>query len=176
MIFITPSIRAAQVLSCQIRVDFTPSTERSGVDMTAVESSADPLEDRQAVLEANRAFYEAFNTRDVEAMADLWQRSDDVTCIHPHRNVNRGHADVQRTWRAILTNPDQPRIVFAAEEARVVGDIGIVAGREVVAGVPIVATNIYQRSRNADLTDNTDTPANTWLLIHHHGSPVLHTE
>lgn len=140
------------------------------------ESSSDVSDDRRAVLEANRAFYEAFNARDIEAMADLWQRSDGVTCIHPHRNVTTGHAEVQRTWRAILTNPDQPKIVFAAEEARVVGNIGIVAGREVVAGVPIVATNIYQRSQSADLTDNADTPSNTWLLIHHHGSPVLHRE
>ncbi len=140
------------------------------------ESGSDSGDDRRAVLEANRAFYEAFNARDIEAMADLWQRSDDVTCIHPHRNVTTGHAEVQRTWRAILTNPDQPKIVFAAEEARVVGDIGIVAGREVVAGVPIVATNIYQRSGSADLTDNADAPSNTWLLIHHHGSPVLHRE
>ena len=142
----------------------------------AEQSNRDPSEDRRAVLEANRAFYEAFNARDTEAMADLWQRSDDVTCIHPHRNVTTGHAEVNRTWRAILTNPDQPKIVFAAEEARIVGDIGIVAGREVVAGVPIVATNIYQRSASADLTDNADAPSNTWLLIHHHGSPVLHTE
>ena len=146
------------------------STEET---VTNVEAERRAVRD---VLAANRTFYEAFNARDVEAMADLWQRSDDVTCIHPHRNVIRGHAEVQRTWRAILTNPDQPRIVFAAEEARVVGDIGIVAGREVVAGVPIVATNIYQRSRSADLTDNVDTPDNTWLLIHHHGSPVLHTD
>lgn len=144
--------------------------------MSADEPSSDHTRDRRAVLEANRAFYEAFNARDIEAMADLWLRTDDVTCIHPHRNVTTGHADIQRTWRAILTNPDQPKIVFAAEEARVVGDIGIVAGREVVAGVPIVATNIYQRSQQADLTDNADTPDNTWFLIHHHGSPVLHTE
>lgn len=145
-------------------------------DKAADKANAEGQQDHHAVLEANRAFYEAFNDRDVEAMADLWLRSDEVTCIHPHRNVTVGHADVQRTWRAILTNPDQPKIVFAAEEARVVGDIGIVAGREVVAGVPIVATNIYQRSQNADLTDNADTPGDSWLLIHHHGSPVLHTD
>ncbi len=142
----------------------------------ADEPDADWQADRRAVLEANRAFYEAFNDRDVEAMADLWLRSDEVTCIHPHRNVTRGHAEVQRTWRAILTNPDQPKIVFAAEDAQVVGDIGIVAGREVVAGVPIVATNIYQRCDRADLSDNADTPEQTWLLIHHHGSPVLHRD
>ena len=141
-----------------------------------MDAAADSDADRRAVLEANRAFYEAFNERDVEAMADLWQRSDDVTCIHPHRNVTKGHTEILRTWRAILTNPDQPKIVFAAEDARIVGDLGIVAGREVVAGVPIVATNIYQRTSSADWTDNADAPPDTWLLIHHHGSPVLHTE
>ena len=145
--------------------------------MTAAPDSDDDRDAaRDGVLAANRAFYDAFNARDVEAMAELWLRSDDVTCIHPHRNVTKGHADVQRTWRAILTNPQQPGIVFAAEDARVVGDIGVVAGRELVAGVPIVATNIYQRTQSADLTDNADTPADTWLLIHHHGSPVMHTD
>ena len=121
-------------------------------------------EDARAVLAANRAFYDAFNERDVEAMAELWAQSDDVTCIHPHRAIIEGHQEVMRSWRAILHNPDQPRIVFATEAPRIVGDIGIVAGREVVAGVPIVATNLYRRE------------AGTWKIIHHHGSPVLHRD
>ena len=121
-------------------------------------------DDARAVLAVNRAFYDAFNERDVEAMAELWAQSDDVTCIHPHRAVIAGHQEIMRSWRAILRNPDQPRIVFATETPRIVGDIGIVAGREVVAGVPIVATNLYRRE------------AGTWKIIHHHGSPVLHTD
>ncbi len=125
---------------------------------------ASDRDDAEAVLAANRAFYEAFNERDVEGMAQLWAQTADVTCIHPHRAVISGHREVMRSWRAILTNPDQPRIVFAAETPRIVGDIGIVAGREVVAGVPIVATNLYRRE------------AGSWKIIHHHGSPVLHTD
>lgn len=121
-------------------------------------------DDAAAVLAANRAFYDAFNERDVEAMAQLWSQSDDVVCIHPHRAVISGHREVMRSWRAILTNPDQPRIVFATETPRIIGEIGIVAGREVVAGVPIVATNLYRRE------------AGIWKIIHHHGSPVLHTD
>ena len=138
-----------------------------------MDADRDPDADRRAVLEANRAFYEAFNNRDVEAMADLWLRSGDVTCIHPHQNVLTGHEAVMRTWRAILMNPDQGVIVFAADDARLIGDIGIVAGREVVAGIPIVATNIFQRSESADIVDNADPPpGGVWLMIHHHGSPV----
>lgn len=163
-------------MSLSIRAERRSEVEFVESGSMSDDASRDWQVDRKAVLEANRAFYEAFNARDIEAMADLWLRSDEVTCIHPHRNVTKGHTDVQRTWRAILTNPDQPKIVFAAEDARVVGDIGIVAGREVVAGVPIVATNIYQRTDRADETDNADTPSGVWLLIHHHGSPVLHTE
>ena len=120
--------------------------------------------DAAAVLAANRAFYDAFNAHDVEAMADLWSQRTEVTCIHPHRAVLIGRDDVLRSWRAIITNPDQPRIVFAADEARLVGDVGIVAGREVVAGIPIVATNVYVREDGV------------WRLIHHHGSPVLHQD
>jgi len=91
------------------------------------------------VLAANRAFYDAFNERDMAAMSALWSRRADLTCVHPHRAVLAGRAEVLRSWRAILGHPEQPKIVFAAELPRIVGDVGIVSGREVVAAVPIAA-------------------------------------
>ena len=117
--------------------------------------------DVEAVLAANRAFYDAFNAKDTEAMAEIWAEGE-VTCIHPHHAVIAGRAAVLETWRQILTNPDQGRIVFAAERPRIGGDIGVIAGRELVAGVPIAATNVFLRS------------GGRWRMIHHHGSPVLH--
>ena len=95
------------------------------------------------------------------AMAELWARRAEVTCVHPHRPILIGRDAVLRSWRAILGHPDQPKIVFAAEPPRLVGDICIVTGREVVAAVPITATNIYLREDDQ------------WRMIHHHGSPVL---
>ena len=120
--------------------------------------------DTEAVLAANRVFYDAFNARDMEVMSDLWSRDIEVTCIHPHRAMLVGRDDVLRSWRAILGHPEQPKIVFAAEPPRIFNDVGIVSGREVVAAVPITATNIYVRE------------AGEWRMIHHHGSPVIQVQ
>ena len=120
--------------------------------------------DADAVLAANRAFYDAFNARDMAAMADLWARRTEVTCVHPHRAILVGRDAVLRSWRAILGHPDQPKIVFAAEPPRLVGDLCVVTGREVVAAVPIAATNIFVREDGE------------WRMIHHHGSPVIQTQ
>ena len=128
------------------------------------DTAADLEADVEAVLAANRAFYEAFNARDLAAMAALWSRNVEATCIHPHRAMLVGREDVLRSWRAILGHPEQPKIVFAAERPRIVGDIGVVTGREVVAAVPIAATNIYVREDGE------------WRMIHHHGSPVIQVQ
>jgi hypothetical protein len=39
--------------------------------------------DVDAVIAANRAFYEAFEERDIDAMSDLWEHGDDVVCTRP---------------------------------------------------------------------------------------------
>ena len=43
-------------------------------------------------------------------MADLWAKSPEVSCLHPGWNLLRGD-DVMESWRRILSNPDQLRIV-----------------------------------------------------------------
>ena len=35
------------------------------------------------LLRANRAFYEAFNERDIAAMDELWAHHTPVACVHP---------------------------------------------------------------------------------------------
>ena len=121
--------------------------------------------DEAAVLAANTAFYAAFNTRDLDAMAALWSSHADLTCVHPGWNVLRGREAVMESWRAILANPQQPNIVGAAEHAQMLRSGGssvaaLVVGRELVGGSPIVVTNVFRR-------EGLD-----WKLVHHHASPV----
>ena len=121
--------------------------------------------DEAAVLAANAAFYAAFNARDLAAMEALWSSQAPVTCVHPGWNVLRGRAAVLESWRAILGNPQQPKIVGAAERAQLLGPPGssaaaLVVGRELVGGSPIVVTNAFVREGAA------------WKLVHHHASPV----
>ncbi len=111
------------------------------------------------VREANEAFYRAFNQKDVAAMDAVWSRGE-VTCIHPGWNLLQGREAVMASWRDILSNPAQPRIVSGGATVTMLGDVAIVACRELVAGNPLVATNIFRVEDGA------------WRLLHHHSGPV----
>ncbi len=112
------------------------------------------------VLAANAAFYAAFANRDEAAMDALWSRGVPVTCIHPGWNVLVGRDAVMESWEAILSNPEQPRIVGGGAQAQVLGETAIVTCRELVAGNPLAATNVFVREDGR------------WLLVHHHAGPV----
>lgn len=113
-----------------------------------------------AVLAANAAFYAAFNARDAETMATLWARTAEPTCVHPGWDLLRGRDAVLQSWRTILRNADQAKIMGVAESTQVVGEIAIVVGRELVGGHPIAVTNTFLRETGV------------WRLLHHHASPV----
>lgn len=113
------------------------------------------------VLAANESFYRAFNQKDTAAMEDVWARSVQVGCIHPGWNVLWGRDPVLQSWERILTNPDQPKIVMGGANITMLGDAAaIVACRELVAGTPLAATNIFVREEGA------------WKLVHHQSGPV----
>ena len=84
--------------------------------------------DEAAVLAANAAFYAAFNARDADAMAALWATAAEVTCVHPGWNILRGREAVLASWRSILGNAEQAKIVGAAEGAQIIGEVAIVVG------------------------------------------------
>jgi ketosteroid isomerase-like protein len=114
----------------------------------------------EAVLEANEAFYRAFNAKDPAAMDDAWAAEHDVACIHPGWNALLGREDVLASWHNILTNPNQPRIVIGGAQVVFTSDTAIVLCREFVAGSPLIATNVFV------------TEAGVWKLIHHQSGGV----
>jgi ketosteroid isomerase-like protein len=112
------------------------------------------------ILAANDAFYAAFNQKDVAAMERAWSSQEVITCIHPGWNLLRGREEVLESWRAILSNPDQARIVVGGAGVRVMGGVGLVLCRELVGGMPLTATNLFVQEGGA------------WKLLHHHSGPV----
>jgi ketosteroid isomerase-like protein len=118
-------------------------------------------DETDAVLEANEAFYRAFNQKNMGLMDRVWSADDAITCIHPGWNVLRGREAVLESWRAILENPRQPRIVAGGATIDWAGpDVAIVICRELVAGSPLAATNVFVREDGA------------WKLLHHHSGGV----
>lgn len=145
----------------------TRGDPESGARLARVshDADADPTQqhasdEEAAVRAANAAFYAAFNARDIAGMETLWATDAVVTCVHPGWNVLRGRDAVLESWRAILDNPQQPKIVGAAEHATLLGDLAFVVGRELVGGDPLAVTNAFIRE------------GSSWKLLHHHAGGV----
>jgi hypothetical protein len=108
-----------------------------------------------AVLFCNDAFYIAFAGRDMVAMDDVWAASDQVTCVHPGWSVLIGRDAVMQSWRAILGNPDSPRISCVQPRAFVLGTTAYVLCYERIDGTFLIATNVFVREQRS------------WKLLHH---------
>ena len=116
--------------------------------------------EQERVLEANEAFYASFNRKDIAAMEAIWSSRPDVSCLHPGWNVLRGRGPVVESWRSILGNAQQPRIVVGGAEVSLLDGVAIVICRELVGGSPLAATNVFVREDGA------------WKLVHHQSGPV----
>jgi SnoaL-like protein len=112
------------------------------------------------VLEANERFYHAFNAKDPTLMDAVWASEHAVSCVHPGWNLLEGRDAVLDSWRSILANPDQPRIVSGGADVSIFGELAVVLCRELVAGSPLIATNLFVLE------------AGEWRLLHHQSGPV----
>ena len=113
-----------------------------------------------SVLAANEDFYKAFNQKDLTLMDDLWATSDNISCIHPGWNVLQGREAVLESWHGILSNANQPRIVVGGATVVFSGNAAVVLCRELVAGSPLAATNVFVKH------------GEDWKLLHHQSGPV----
>lgn len=112
------------------------------------------------LLAANRAFYEAFNRRDLVAMDGLWARDHPVACIHPGWTPLADRIAVMGSWREILSNPASPLIRHRDERVLLYGDVAAVLCLEVIGQSVLAATNLFVREGGG------------WRLAHHQASPV----
>ncbi len=123
----------------------------------------------EAVRTAHRAFYDAFEARDLDAMSDVWEHGDRVTCTHPGWSVLRGWGSVAASWMALFQGPQRMQFILTNEHIEVEGDVAWVTVDENIldeeAGGTVTAVNLFVRSApdgNA-----------RWLLVAHHGSVVI---
>lgn len=149
---------------------------RSIGDRTAAEL------DREAVLAANQALYEALENGDLEGVEAAWlgpDEADDKTgavCVHPGWPVLRGRAQVTRSYMLIMMNTEYIQFFLTDVECEVQGDVALVTCTENIlsggeaeeegelgplVGGKVVSTNLFRRT------------ASGWKLWSHHGSPVL---
>jgi ketosteroid isomerase-like protein len=121
-----------------------------------------------ALLDANAAFYRAFESLSLARMEEVWLRAAHITCIHPGWNALVGWGPVMEGWEGIFASAFAMK--FTLDDVRCVqrGDVGWVVLVEHVEshdrdgkslGV-VQATNVFERHEGR------------WLIVHHHGSPV----
>lgn len=108
-----------------------------------------------AVLFANESFYAAFTGRDFETMNEVWSEREAISCIHPGWTALAGREAVMESWRAILGNPQSPRVRASHAAATVLGDVAYVVCYEHLSDAILVATNIFVREND------------WWRLVHH---------
>jgi len=140
--------------------------------MTAMPDADEDLE--RAVADANAAFYSAFENRDLDAMAEVWERTDRATVTHPGWPTLRGWPKVVASWDAIFAGTPWIQFVLTDVQVEVAGASAWVTLDENIlqtAGVTpeddvpldaarVAATNVFA------LADG------RWRMVVHHGSPV----
>ncbi|MCB1259381.1 MAG: nuclear transport factor 2 family protein [Acidimicrobiales bacterium] len=129
----------------------------------------EPLEgidqpDDRGALAAHRAFYAAFEARDLDAMSDLWRHDAAVTCVHPGWPALHGWASVAASWASLFGGSERLQFILTDERLHRVGDVcwatvdeNIIQGAH---GATVNALNVFEWSDGR------------WWMVAHHGSPV----
>jgi ketosteroid isomerase-like protein len=129
----------------------------------------------ESVRAANAAFYAAFEQRDLDAMAEVWERSERASVTHPGWPRLSGWGKVAGSWDAIFRHTPFIQFVLTDERVDVAGDTAWVtldenilqtagaeedAGDAPLSGARVAATNVFVRD------------GEEWRMVMHHGSPV----
>ena len=119
------------------------------------------------MLAANAAFYDAFEARDLDRMSEAWEHSDRVVCTHPGWNVLRGWGPVAGSWFALFSGPQHLQFILTDAVVAVHGDTAWVTIDENLldgerVGGTVTALNLFARTDDG-----------RWLMVAHHGSPVV---
>lgn len=118
------------------------------------------MRDREAILFANEAFYQAFRDSDIDTMDTIWAPQDNVTCIHPGWPYLTGRGDVMQSWMSILANPASPDVYCHHASVHQLGDTAYVMCYEQIEGNVLVATNVFVRN------------GRSWQMVHHQAGPA----
>ena len=122
-----------------------------------------------AVRAANTKFYRAFESLSIDAMDSVWDHADDVRCIHPGWQAMVGWDAVRKSWDAIFHAAAYMEFNISDIQVWTSGNVACLFCHENIvtfrdgqeARTVVLATNGFRRVRGR------------WLMVQHHGSPVL---
>lgn len=127
------------------------------------------MSERDAVLNANRAFYDAFQSLDAEKMEKVWARDPSIICIHPGWRKLSGWGPIMASWERIFENVFEMKFELGETNVTISGDLAVVVveenltqrGYDGISRSQVIATNVFERI------------GDVWFMVMHHGSPVI---
>jgi ketosteroid isomerase-like protein len=127
------------------------------------------VNDEDAVIAANAAFYRAVESLDPNLLEQILAHHEPVRVVHPGWPLISGRAYVKASWERIFDNAGVMQFTIVDPEAHVEGELAWVVCTErltsvqsgrVVEGL-VATTNLFRRE------------GGDWRIAHHHGSPVM---
>jgi ketosteroid isomerase-like protein len=127
------------------------------------------MSEQEVIIEANRAFYTAFESLDAEKMAEVWLRAPRIMCIHPGWGKLVGWGPIMESWERIFANVFEMKFDLGESQVTMSGDLAVVVVEENLTqhsydgkiSTRVIATNVFERAQGR------------WWMVLHHGSPVL---
>lgn len=121
--------------------------------------------------EANAELYAAFESGDYDRLAAVWA-DDDVSCVHPGWPPLVGHDRVLRSWALIMANTSYMQFFLTDVDCRVSGTTAVVTCIENIL-MDNSSVDALERTVRVAATNIFEQVAGRWLLVRHHGSPVM---
>jgi ketosteroid isomerase-like protein len=127
------------------------------------------MSDHEAVVEANRKFYRAFESLDLENMEKVWLKDRQIVCIHPGWRKLSGWGPVMQSWERIFEGVFEMSFDIGDVDVIMTGDLAVVVveenltqrGYDGAMKTQVLTTNVFERV------------GNEWFMVMHHGSPVM---
>lgn|GEM_PF-219746 len=128
--------------------------------------------DEQEILDANRAFYDAFESLEIERMEKVWLSEPRIVCIHPGWRKLEGWGPVMTSWERIFENVFEMKFELGPANLFIGKDLAVVVveenltqhGYDGKVSTQVLATNVFERV------------GGKWMMVLHHGSPVIAPE
>ena len=117
-------------------------------------------------LQVEESFYQAFRNRSIELMKTVWDKTDEVICIHPGSPRIYSFDLIIASWEQIFSAQEGAMIDITDPVYKLKDDVSIHYVKEVLSVnskpvASVYATNIYQQTDDG------------WKMIAHHASPAF---
>lgn len=117
-------------------------------------------------LQVEESFYQAFRNRSVDLMKDVWDKTDEVICIHPGSPRIYSFELIIASWEQIFSAKADTMIEISDPVYKLQDDVSIHYVKEILSVndkpvASVYATNIYQQTEDG------------WKMVAHHASPAF---